>query len=137
VRPGPAARLLAAGAAALEAGRVEQGVALTLAGLDRATTHADAAAGHSNLCAGYAMLKRWGDALPHCNRAVELDPHNWRSFNNRAAVYVGRGEYELAMQDVNAGLAIAPDSGTLLKSLEVVRSARRLQRELLRHSMQA
>ena len=68
-----------------------------------------------------AALKRWEEALEHCNKALELDPGNWRTYNNRAAVFVGLKQFDLAMTDVNAGLEIAPDSATLRKSRDVVR----------------
>jgi tetratricopeptide (TPR) repeat protein len=84
----------------------------------------DEAAAHSNLCAGYAALKRWSQALPHCNRSLEIDSRNWHTFNNRAAVFVGLGLYELAVADVNTGLALDPDSQTLRRSLEIVREHR-------------
>ena len=112
--------LLAAGTDALEMGRYEEGVRLTLAGLEQPASTHDLAAGHSNACAGLAALKRFEQALEHCNRALELDRSNWRTYNNRAAVFVGLKQYDLAMTDVNAGLEIAPQSGTLQKSREVV-----------------
>lgn len=117
---GPANPLLTAGTDALEMGRYEEGVRLTLAGLEQPASWQDIAAGHSNVCAGYAALKRWEQALEHCNKALELDRTNWRAFNNRAAVFVGLKQFDLAMTDVNAGLALAPQSGTLQKSREVV-----------------
>jgi tetratricopeptide (TPR) repeat protein len=116
--------LLAEGSASLAAGRHEEGIRLTLAGLERPNNPGDVAAAHSNLCAGYAALKRWSEALPHCNRSLELDLRNWRTFNNRAAVFVGLELYELAIADVNTGLTLDPDSQTLHKSLEVVRAHR-------------
>lgn len=121
---GPTNQLLAEGSQALEAGRFEEGVRLTLAGLDQTNNTRDAASGHSNVCAGYAALKRWQDALRHCNRALELDRNSWRTYNNRAAVFTGLKQFELAIADVNKGLALAPDSGTLQKSLEVVNQHR-------------
>ena len=117
--------LLAAGADALAAGRQDEGIRLTLAGLDRPNNPDDEAAARSNLCAGFAALKRWSDALPHCNRSLELDRRNWHGFNNRAAVFVGLGFYELAVADVNAGLALDPDSQTLRRSLEIVHEHRK------------
>jgi tetratricopeptide (TPR) repeat protein len=113
-------QLLAEGSASLAAGRYEEGLRLTLAGLERPNNPNDEAAAYSNLCAGYAALKRWPEALPHCNRSLELDRHNWRTYNNRAAVFVGLKLYDLAVTDVNSGLALDPDSKTLHKSLEVV-----------------
>jgi tetratricopeptide (TPR) repeat protein len=119
---------LASGSAALEAGRYQEGIRLSLAGLEEVASARDQAAGHANVCAGYAALKRWQEALPHCNRSLELDRGNWRAFNNRAAVYVGLGMFELALTDVNAGLELAPDSAILRKSLEVVNEHRAAER---------
>jgi tetratricopeptide (TPR) repeat protein len=117
---GPTNMLLAQGSDALLMGRFEEGVRLTLKGLEEANNPQDEAAGHSNACAGYAALKRFEEALEHCNRALELDRTNWRTFNNRAAVFVGLKKLDLAMTDVNTGLELAPRSTILLKSKEVV-----------------
>jgi tetratricopeptide (TPR) repeat protein len=112
--------LLTRGSEALQAGHYEEGVRLTLEGLEQPSSARDKAAAHSNVCAGYVAMKRWIEALEHCNLALELDRHNWRTFNNRAAVFVGLRKFDLAMTDVNSGLELAPDSATLLKSKEVV-----------------
>ena len=112
--------LLSQGSQELERGHFEEGLRLTLAGLEQPSSVQDQAAGHSNVCAGYAALQRWNEALEHCNRALELDRGNWRTYNNRAAVFVGLKQYDLAMTDVNAGLSIAPNSTTLLKCREAV-----------------
>jgi len=117
---GPTNPQLTEGTEALEMGHYEEGVRLTLAGLEQPASQSDQAAGHSNVCAGYAALKRWDEALVHCNKALELDRTNWRTYNNRAAVFVGLKQFDLAMTDVNAGLELAPQSGTLQKSREVV-----------------
>ena len=117
---GPINPLLTKGTDALEAGRYEEGVRLTMEGLELPNSPRDQAAAHSNVCAGYAALKRWNEALEHCNRALELDRTNWRTYNNRAAVFVGMKKFELAMADVNAGLELAPNSATLHKSKQVV-----------------
>jgi tetratricopeptide (TPR) repeat protein len=117
---GPLNPLLTDGAELLEAGHYALGVRVTLQGLEQPSTPRDQAAGHSNVCAGFAALKRWAEALEHCNKALELDRSNWRTYNNRAAVFVGLQQYDLAMTDVNAGLELAPGSATLLKSREVV-----------------
>jgi tetratricopeptide (TPR) repeat protein len=123
---GPSNPALADGATALDAGRVEDGIRLTLDGLKQPADPIDKAAGYSNLCAGYAMLKQWDQALVHCNTALELNKNNWRTFNNRAAIYVARGQYELALADLRAGLEISPNSRTLLESLRIVQQNKRL-----------
>ena len=117
---GSSNQLLMDGSSALEAGRYEEGVRLTLAGLEQPNNPHDEASAHTNICAGYAALKRWKDALEHCNRALELDLGNWRTYNNRAAVLTALGLFDLAIVDVNKGLILAPDSSTLQKSLAVV-----------------
>jgi tetratricopeptide (TPR) repeat protein len=117
-------QLLSDGSAALAEGRYEEGIRLSLAGLELPNNTADQAAALSNICAGYAALEQWSKALPHCNRSLELDRGNWRTFNNRAAVFVGLELYELALTDVNAGLAIAPNSATLRKSREAIEEHR-------------
>jgi tetratricopeptide (TPR) repeat protein len=134
---GPSNELLAAGAQALDMGRVREGVELTLSGLQRSNTPPDEAAGRANLCAGYALLQQWDNALIECNRSLELDRSNWRAYNNRAAVFVAKGELDLAIADVTAGLALAPASKTLKKSLEVVEEHQRAQRDRRRRGLQA
>jgi len=123
---GPSNPALADGATALDAGRVEDGIRLTLDGLRAPADPADKAAGYSNLCAGYAMLKQWDEALVHCNTSLAMNKNNWRTFNNRAAVYVAKGQYELALADLRSGLDISPNSRTLLESLRIVQQNKRL-----------
>jgi tetratricopeptide (TPR) repeat protein len=112
--------LLADGAAALEAGHIEEGLRLTLEGLKVAVTARENAAGHSNACAGYVLLKQWTEALAQCNAALELDTSNWRIYNNRASIYVEEGLYDLAMRDLEAGLALAPGAATLHESVRIL-----------------
>jgi len=123
---GPTNPQLADGATALDAGHVEEGIRLTLDGLKIPTDSRDRAAGYSNLCAGYALLKQWDEALQHCNTSLSIDRNNWSTFNNRAAVYVGKGQYEHALADLRTGLEIAPNSRTLLESLRIVQQNKRL-----------
>jgi tetratricopeptide (TPR) repeat protein len=134
---GPKNVLLADGSSALAAGRYEEGIRLTLAGLEQPNDSRDRAAGHSNLCAGYASLRRWQEALTHCNQSLSLDANNWRTYNNRAAAYVGLGLPDLALADIDAGLVLAPESATLLFSRQIVEAHRRVQRERARRAVKA
>jgi tetratricopeptide (TPR) repeat protein len=118
--------LLAEGSIALQGGRIAEGIRLTQEGLRDAADQREAASGHSNLCAGYALLRDWAHALEQCNIAIELDRTNWQSFNNRAAVYAGLGQYDLALADVHSGLELDPQSSTLHKSLAVVEHNQRV-----------
>ena len=118
--------LLMEGAAALKAGRIEDGIRLTLKGLKEAATIQDNAAGHSNACAGYVLLKQWADALTHCNAALALDASNWRTYNNRAAIYIEQGLFELGLQDLKSGLALAPEAALLHESMRILERNRRI-----------
>lgn len=118
--------LLSDGASALEAGRAEEGLRLTLAGLTEPASPHELAAGHANACAALAMLQQWQAALEHCNQSIEIDGSNWRAYNNRAAVYVAKGLYDLAIHDIETGLALAPHSATLQESMRVARHNKRI-----------
>jgi tetratricopeptide (TPR) repeat protein len=125
---GPENPLLADGAAALEAGNADEGIRLTLEGLKAPSPLHDTAAAHANLCAGYALLHRWDEALAHCNTSIALDQGNWRAYNNRAAVFAARGLYDQAIADVQLGLKLAPGSATLQKSLKIIRENEKIMR---------
>ena len=125
---GPTNEPLADGAAALEEGRADDGIRLTLEGLKFPGPPRDMAAGHANLCAGYVLLHRWDEALAHCNTAIALDANNWRAYNNRAAVFDARGLYDQAISDIQMGLKIAPDSTILKKSLKIIYSNKKVSR---------
>jgi tetratricopeptide (TPR) repeat protein len=118
--------LLARGAEALESGRIAEGIQLTLEGLKVAATKQETAAGHSNACAGYVLQKQWADALVHCNAAIELDRSNWRTYNNRAGIYIAQGLFDLAMRDLEAGFALAPGAPMLRQTLQVLQINKRL-----------
>jgi tetratricopeptide (TPR) repeat protein len=132
---GQANSLLVEGAAALKAGRVEEGIRLTLEGLKEAATAQDTAAGHSNACAGYVILKQWAEALAECNAALALDTSNWRTYNNRAAIYIEQGLYELGLQDLQAGLALAPEAPLLHESMRILERNRRLTGRQVRKAL--
>jgi hypothetical protein len=57
---------------------------------------------------------------------LQLDKSNWRTYNNRAATYVEKGLYDLAMHDLEAGLVLAPGAATLQESVRILQRNRRL-----------
>jgi len=120
---GPANADLADGAAALRAGDVEEGVRLTERGLSRATDRRERVAGYSNLCAGLAMLERLDEALKACDRALQLDDRHWRSYSNRALVYLKQERYPEAERDIASVEALSPNAHTLGKLRAMYRDA--------------
>ena len=124
--------LLSAGAQELERGNYQQGVELTLAGLNRPNAPEDRAAGLANLCAGYVGLRQYELALAKCSESIELNSSNWRTWNNRAAAYLGKGMVEAALRDVQTGLQLSPQSGTLKKTQQILLERKRVREEQLR-----
>jgi Flp pilus assembly protein TadD len=69
--------------------------------------------GHANLCAGYLLLGQAKTALGHCNWVLDLDPYHWRTYNNRALVYLRLGRLEESEADIKRGQELNPRSETL------------------------
>jgi len=110
---GPTNADLADGAVALRMGDAVDGVRLTQRGLNTATSDRERVAGYSNLCAGLVMLHRLDEALDACNRALEINDEHWRSYSNRALVYLKQKRYADAKRDITNGEAINPNARTL------------------------
>ncbi len=101
------------GANALMAGDGEEGVRLTLMGLKNAHGPREKKSAHANLCAGYLLLDQLETALEHCNWVLEQDPQHWRTYNNRALVYLRLERFEESEADIRRGQEIRPQSTKL------------------------
>ena len=127
--------MLQAGADALRNGDFQRGIELTVDGLRRPNAQRDVAAALSNLCAGFVGLRQYDTALEKCNEALKIDETNWRTWNNRAAAYLGKGMYDAALRDVESGLKQAPQSATLKKTRQIVLERQRSREELKRDAL--
>lgn len=110
---GPSNMPLYDGANALLAGDGERGVELTLRGLRTAANLREEKIAHSNLCAGFLLVKQYESALEHCDWVLERYPSNWRTYNNRAIVYLRLGRYEESEADIQKGQLLNPRSEKL------------------------
>jgi len=110
---GPRNVYLYDGANALIAGNPAEGVALTLKGLEFAHGLRERKMAHANLCAGFLLLGQAETALEHCDWVLERDPYHWRSYNNRALVYLRLERLEEAEADIKRGQEINPRSENL------------------------
>jgi tetratricopeptide (TPR) repeat protein len=111
---------LSDGARALEFRNYADGVRLTREGLRAEPSARNRAAGLSNLCAGYAGLGRFAEALSACDEALSIRGGNWRVYNNRAIANLGLGRLAAAREDLEQGLMLNPGSPTLLKVLDLI-----------------
>lgn len=114
---GPSNIFLYDGANALIAGDGEEGVRLTLQGLEVAQGERERKAGHSNLCAGFLLINEPEKALVHCNWVLDRDSSHWRTYNNRALVYLRLERFDESEEDIRKGQALKPDS----KNLKIVK----------------
>jgi len=118
---GPSNFDLMDGANALLAGDAEEGVRLTMEGLTHAWNSKERLTGLSNLCGGYILLERYGDALEQCNIALAEDPEYWRARTNRALIYVLTGRYAEANEDLSRAEGISPGARTVIAVREMLR----------------
>ncbi len=110
---GPRNLFLDDGAKALMFEQADEGVRLTLLGLKSASGRAEFQMAHANLCAGYLLKNEPENALKHCNAVLQEDEKHWRTYNNRALVYMRLKRYDDAEADIRRGQALRPDSTNL------------------------
>jgi hypothetical protein len=110
---GPSNIYLFDGANELLAGNADKGVPLTMKGLELAHGLREKKVGHANLCAGFMMLGQPETALVHCNWVLERDQYHWRSYNNRALVYLRLERFDESDADIKRGQELNPRSENL------------------------
>lgn len=65
---------------------------------------------HDDLGVVYAKTKRLADAARHFSTTIRLDPSYQKAYHNLAICYHVIGQYESALQVVDAGLTLAADN---------------------------
>lgn len=115
---------LAAGERAIRAGRYEEGIELTLEGLEaEAAAPRVRAAALSNLCAAHAARREPDTAIEYCTDSLALNSSNWRTYTNRAYAYWLKRHYASAARDVDAAAAIAPKARQVVQLREMIDDA--------------
>jgi len=104
---------LAAGARALLGGRNEEGIRLTLLGLEAAKDEKEEEIALSNLCAGYTNLGDYEAALRYCDILLQRNDKLWRAHNSKALIYIYTKQYEKAEQALIKGEALNPDAHSM------------------------
>ena len=101
---------LAAGAEALLEKRYDEGIRLTLLGLERPASPRDRANALSNLCAAHAAKREPATAIDYCNQSLEVDGKNWNAYSNRAYAYYLSRKFDKADEDLDKALELNPDA---------------------------
>lgn len=100
---------LAAGARAIRAGLYEEGIDLTLRGLESEPSPPRVrAAALSNLCAAHAAKQEPDTAIEYCTRSLAINSSNWRAYSNRSYAYWLKKDYAMASADLDSAASIAP-----------------------------
>jgi tetratricopeptide (TPR) repeat protein len=101
---------LAAGAEAIRAKQYDEGIRLTMLGLDRPNPPRDRAAALSNLCAAHAAKNQPDIAIGYCSESLSINEENWRAYSNRAYAYYLKRQFEQADADLDVALSLNPDA---------------------------
>lgn len=109
---------LSIGAYALRAGNNEEGIRLTLLGLEAARGKKEEELALSNLCAGYTNLGDYQTALTYCDILLHRNDQYWRAYNSKALIYIFTKQYEKANQALIKGEALNPDA----RSMKIARA---------------
>jgi hypothetical protein len=116
---------LSAGALALLSGDYDEGIRLTLIGLDdRMISQENRASGLSNLCAGYAAKQLADTAIRYCTESLAVRRGNWRAFSNRSYAYWIKGMYSEAKFDLDAASALSPQARQIAQIRGMINEAR-------------
>lgn len=99
--------LLTVGSQAMMAGRWDDGIRLTLDGLEQVgVSDAMRAAALSNLCGAYAARNQPDLAIVYCSQSIDLDEGNWRAWSNRSYAYWLKDQYDSAGADLAQAMQI-------------------------------
>ena len=101
---------LSAGADAIRAGLYDDGIRLTMIGLEHAAKPTDRAAALSNLCAAHAAKGETDLAIQACSDSLALNDQNWRAYSNRSYAYYLKGMYAQANADLEAAAQFSPNA---------------------------
>ena len=106
------------GARLLLAGRNEEGIKLTLSGLEAANGKKEEEVALSNLCAGYTNLGDYESALKYCDIVLHRNDKLWRAYNSKALIYIYTKQYEKAEQALIKGESLNPGA----RSMKIARA---------------
>jgi len=112
--------LIRRGNAHIETGDIEKAKASLSRALETNLTSRQRANAHNSMCVANIKEESWDEAMAHCNAAIKVTRSNWRFYNNRGNVYMGLGQFELAMENYRRGLRIAPKSKTLATNIAIL-----------------
>jgi tetratricopeptide (TPR) repeat protein len=64
---------------------------------------------HNNLASALIKEGKAGDAIDHCNQAIQIKPDHASAFYNRGLAYYNLGRYQDAIKDYSEAIRLQPD----------------------------
>ncbi len=104
----------------IEQGEIEKAKKTLSKALNSKLTSRQRANAHNGLCVVSIKEEEWGEAMRQCDAAIKINRVNWRFYNNRGNVYLGLGQLDLARENYQRGLRIAPKSRTLAINVAIL-----------------
>jgi tetratricopeptide (TPR) repeat protein len=101
---------LANGAEAIRIGQYDEGIRLTILGLERPTSPQDRSAALSNVCAAHAAKREPDVAIEYCTQSLAINDANWRAYSNRAYAYYLKKMFDQADSDLDRALTLNPNA---------------------------
>lgn len=112
--------LIRRGNSYIESGEIEKAKETLSRALKSSLTQGQRANAHNSLCVANIKEEAWSQAMRQCDAAIKIVPTNWRFFNNRGNIYLGLGQLDLARENYQRGLRIAPKSRTLATNVAIL-----------------
>ncbi len=100
---------LVEGTIAIEEGRYEEGIALSLLELDTGSQSKQAAA-LANLCIGYVKTYDLDEAERYCELGVKTGKYDWIAYINRGTLRYVQGDYLSSLSDYARALELRPSN---------------------------
>ena len=108
-----ATRSISSSASAFQKGDFRKSATFSKYALKQGLKKSRKAAAYSNLCAALGAQDEFESAKEACDRAIELNPKNWRALSNRAVINSLVGDQDSAIQDIDSAILLAADEPEL------------------------
>ena len=83
-------------------------------------------AAYNNLCIGLTGQRKFDDAIAACNKAVEMQPREWKFYNNRANIYFYLGQFDKALAEYYKAMTFSPGDNVLMTNIGISLQHRRV-----------
>ena len=83
-------------------------------------------AAYNNLCIGLTGQHKFQEAFDACNHAVDLQPREWKFYNNRANIYFFLGQYDRALAEYYKAMTFSHGDTVLMTNIGITLRHRRV-----------